>query len=155
MSHTCNHCDKTFTRKYSLTRHVRNLHDGQIEKPNGVTRLSFASEIGKFASIFTNVRRELVYMAMSHHFTSQVYTTFHAYVHIFKIEFDQWKEKMETETRSSFYKRSSKKAVNGGMIIYYRCVRNGFSRKKTNPRDEKRKNWMKGSCKAGERYFHN
>uniref|UniRef100_T1J170 C2H2-type domain-containing protein n=1 Tax=Strigamia maritima TaxID=126957 RepID=T1J170_STRMM len=121
--HSCYICEKTFARSSSMYRHIRNFHKENMKFPTSksiVCPLCSDKEKGEFS--FTN------YKKLHSHMKSQHNLKLNIQKHVFQTveEFQEWKVKIEQETKSQYVKQNGTKKCGNFETLRYYCNRSGF-----------------------------
>ncbi|XP_054271840.1 uncharacterized protein LOC128992333 [Macrosteles quadrilineatus] len=136
----CNFCNKSFSRRETLTRHLREVHGYYPDvstNPKRGPRFTCAVCKNEFTDIESHFSEQhnisLKKSVLSFSSTSDFYT---------------WKNNTEVKENALFTKRSGKKILSGNKIkIYYQCNRSGNFEPKPISGKRKRESKIKGSCK--------
>lgn len=114
--HQCYICDKTFSANSNLNRHLRKIHQENVQSPYNNVKCALCTSHYPSSSLYNQHLEEY------HMVTIQVENLTFAS----KESFEEWKHKIEDETTSQFIKSRGEKKSKNVNKTYYSCNRSGY-----------------------------
>lgn len=133
----CPLCDKSFSKRFNLTRHMSNVHNQLCDVPLK-RNTSFICTICSHGSY--NFSSYVEHISKEHEIILKTETL------NFKNsqEFFSWKSDVEENENVCFFRKTAAKNVLDGSVTYYHCSRSGFFQYQ---KERKRELKIQGSCK--------
>lgn len=136
----CELCDKTFSKRYNLNRHYKNIHSvSVVDKSKRLTDWKCA-----VCAIVSNNFRE---------FKDHLWKVHNIELKIQHLEFQtdqdfkEWKKSIEEQDSASYVKHTSDKYHPGWRLGYYQCHRSGYFREKLKSCKRQREIKIQGTTK--------
>lgn len=140
-NHQCYICDKIFSANSNLNRHLRKIHQENVQSPYNNVKCALCESVFSSSSIYNQ------HLEKDHKVQIEVeHLTFSS-----KESFEEWKHGVESETTSQYIKSRGEKKTKNVNKTYYSCNRSGYYVSKARTRKALKKQGSRkinGRCPA-------
>lgn len=140
-NHQCYICDKIFSANSNLNRHLRKIHQENVQSPYNNVKCALCDSVYSSSSIYNQ------HLEKDH----QVKIEVERLTFASKDLFDEWKHGVENETTSQYIKSRGEKKTKNVNKTYYSCNRSGYYVSKARTRKALKKQGSRkinGRCPA-------